>query len=94
MLSLHLIDPNDYTVLDDDQPIGRVRLARERSPSVLAVDRHGEHSRPVVRRRQEHRRGQGFKAPRIAFKDRVGAEALAKAHAAMSYANRPDRDRR
>jgi hypothetical protein len=30
MLALQLIAPNDYTVLEDGQPIGRIRLARER----------------------------------------------------------------
>jgi hypothetical protein len=34
MLTLRLIDPNDYIVLDDGQAIGRIRLARERSPSI------------------------------------------------------------
>jgi hypothetical protein len=33
MLTLRLIDPNDYVVLEDGQPIGRIRLARERSPA-------------------------------------------------------------
>jgi hypothetical protein len=32
MLTLRLIDPNDYTVHEDGQPIGRIRFARERSP--------------------------------------------------------------
>jgi hypothetical protein len=27
-LSLRLIDPNDYIVFEDGQPIGRIRLAR------------------------------------------------------------------
>ncbi len=34
MLTLRLIDPNDYAVHEDGQPIGRIRLARERSPSI------------------------------------------------------------
>jgi hypothetical protein len=34
VLALRLIAPHDYTVLDDGQPIGRIRLARERSPSI------------------------------------------------------------
>jgi hypothetical protein len=31
MLALRLIAPNDYCVLEYGQPIGRIRLARERS---------------------------------------------------------------
>jgi hypothetical protein len=34
VLALRLIAPHDYTALDDGQPIGRIRLARERSPSI------------------------------------------------------------
>lgn len=34
MLTFRLIDPNDYTVHDDGQLIGRIRLARERTPSI------------------------------------------------------------
>ena len=33
-LALRLIAPNDYIVIDDGQRIGRIRLARERSPSI------------------------------------------------------------
>jgi hypothetical protein len=34
MLALRLIAPNDYIVLEDRQPIGRIRLARERTPPI------------------------------------------------------------
>ena len=34
MLALRLIAPNDYIVLEDGQRIRRIRLARERSPSI------------------------------------------------------------
>jgi hypothetical protein len=34
MLALRLIAPNDYSVLDDGQIIGRIRLARDRSPAI------------------------------------------------------------
>ena len=33
MLSLRLIAPNDYSVHEDGQLIGRIRSARERSPA-------------------------------------------------------------
>jgi hypothetical protein len=35
-----------------------------------------------------------FKAAWLASKDKIGAEALAKAYAEMEHANRPDRYRR
>jgi hypothetical protein len=59
MLSLHLIDPNDYLALEDDQLIGRIRLARERSPSIWLWNVTVTHSRPTVRRREDNRRCQG-----------------------------------
>ena len=34
MLTLRMIGPSDYSVLDDGQRIGRIRLASERSPGV------------------------------------------------------------
>jgi len=34
MLTLRLIAPNDYTVHEDGQLIGRIRYTRERSPGV------------------------------------------------------------
>jgi len=34
MLTLRPIDPNDYAVHEDDQRIGRIRYARERSPGI------------------------------------------------------------
>ena len=33
-LALRPVAPNDYIVLEDRQPIGRIRLARERSPPI------------------------------------------------------------
>jgi hypothetical protein len=34
MLALRLIGPNDYSVLEDGQLIGRIRLARDRTPPI------------------------------------------------------------
>jgi hypothetical protein len=51
MLTLRLIDPNDYTVFDDGYPVGRIRLARDRSPSDMVVDRHATTARSALRRR-------------------------------------------
>jgi hypothetical protein len=33
MLALRLIGPNDYSVLEDGQTIGRIRLAQDRMPA-------------------------------------------------------------
>jgi hypothetical protein len=40
MLKLRPIGPHDYSVLEDSQRIGRIRLADERMPPVLALERH------------------------------------------------------
>jgi hypothetical protein len=37
MLALRLIAPNDYTVLEDGERIGRIRLSRERTPWTVTV---------------------------------------------------------
>jgi hypothetical protein len=64
------------------------------------VDRHGDHPRPAVRRppfgdaKSIDDAKARFKAAWLAFKDKVGAEALAKASAEMEHANRPERYRR
>jgi hypothetical protein len=60
MLSLRLIAPNDYVVLEDGQPIGRIRLARERSPSIWRCAAMGD---PVA-------------LPRINFFDRRRKESI------------------
>jgi hypothetical protein len=95
MLALRLIDPNDYTVLDDGQPIGRIRLARERSPSIwlwnVTVTIPGP---PFGDAETIDEAKQRFNTAWSAFKDKHGAEKLAKAYAEMDHANRPERHRR
>ena len=34
MLTMRMIGQNDYSVREDDQPIGRIRFAHERTPGV------------------------------------------------------------
>jgi hypothetical protein len=95
MLTLRLIDPNDYVVLEDGQPIGRIRLARERSPAIwlwtVTVTIPGP---PFGDAKTIDEAKSRFKAAWLAFKERVGPEALVKAYATMNDANRQDRYRR
>jgi hypothetical protein len=82
-------------VLEDGQPIGRIRLARECSPSIwlwnvtmpLPGPPFGEAKNIGEAKAQ-------FKAAWLVFKDKVGSDALAKAYAEMNHANRPERYRR
>ena len=95
MLALCLIAPNDYTVLEDLQIIGRIRLARVRSPAIwlwnVTVVIPGP---PFGSAESIDDAKQCFKAAWITFKDKVGPEKLAQAYKAMNVANRPDRYRR
>jgi hypothetical protein len=95
MLALRLIDPNDYSVLDDGQLIGRIRLARELSPSIwlwtVTVTLPGP---PFGSAATIDQAKAAFKAAWLAFTEKAGPERLAKAYAAMNSANRPDRYRR
>ena len=92
MLALRLTAPNDYTVLEDGQPIGRIRLARERSPPIwlwhVTVTIPGP---PFGDAKNIGEAKVRFKAAWLAFKHKVGAEALAKSYAEMNHANRPER---
>ncbi len=89
MLTLHLIDPNDYTVHEDGQLIGRIRLARERTPSIwlwtLTVPIPGP---PFGDAKTLDEAKARFKTAWLPFKDRHSAEKLANAYATMDAANR------
>ncbi len=95
MLTLRLTDPNDYTVLEDGQPIGRIRYTKERSPGKwlwsVAVNIPGP---PYGDAKTLDEAKQRFKAAWLAFKDKHGPEKLAKVFAKMNFANRHDRYRR
>ncbi len=60
------------------------------------MDRHAHHPRPAPfgDAKTIDQAKERFKAAWLAFKDRVGPEALAKAYAEMSHANRADQYRR
>ena len=94
-LALRPVAPNDYIVLEDRQPIGRIRLARERSPPIwlwtVTVTIPGPPFGDAKTIDDAYAR---FKAAWLAFKDKVGAEALARAYAEIEHANRPERYRR
>jgi hypothetical protein len=95
MLALRLIDPNDYLVLEDGQTIGRIRLVRERSPAIwswtVTIPIPGP---PFGGAKNIDDAKARLKAAWLAFKGRIGEEALAKAYAEMNHANRADRYRR
>ena len=80
MLALRLIDPNDYLVLDDGHPVGRIRLASERSPAIwlwtVTVTIPGG---PFGDAKTIDEAKARFKSSWLAFKNRVGDEALMKA---------------
>jgi hypothetical protein len=94
MLTLRLIAPNDYSVFEDGQLIGRIRLARERSPAIwlwnVTVTIPGP---PFGDAKSIDEAKARFKTAWIAFKEKHGAEKLAKAYEVMNVANRPDRYR-
>jgi hypothetical protein len=77
MLALRLIAPNDYTVLDDGQPIGRIRHARERSPSIwlwhVTMTLPGP---PFGDAKTIDEAKARFKAAWMMFKDKHGAEEI------------------
>lgn len=95
MLTLRLIAPNDYTVHDDGQLIGRIRYTRERSPGLwlwtCTVTLPGP---PFGDAKTLDDAKDRFKAAWLAFKEKHGAEKLAQAFADTNYAARPDRYRR
>jgi hypothetical protein len=92
MLSLRLIAPNDYSVLEDGQHIGRIRLARERSPAIwlwtVTVTLPGP---PFGDAKTIDEAKTSLKAAWIAFKGKHGQEKLAKAYEAANHASRPGR---
>ena len=94
-LALRPIGPNEYRVVESRKPIGRIRLARERSPPIwlwnVTVTIPGP---PFGDAKTIDEAKQRFKAAWMTFKDKVGPEALAKAYAEMEHANRPERYRR
>jgi hypothetical protein len=95
MLTLRLIGPNDYSVHEDGQYIGRIRYARERVPGIwlwhITVTIPGPEFGDAKTIDQAKER---FKEAWLGFKHKHGPEALAKAYEEMNYANRPDRYRR
>ncbi|WP_453942764.1 hypothetical protein [Bradyrhizobium ottawaense] len=87
-----MIAVNDYSVLEDGQPIGRIRFAKERSPGIwlwnVTVPIPGP---PFGDANSISEAKERFKTAWLAFKEKQAPEALAKALAAMNHANRPGR---
>ncbi len=92
MLTLRLIGPNDYTVHEDGQRIGRIRYASERSPGLwlwhINVTLPGS---PFGTAPTLDAAKAAFKSAWFEFKGKQGPERLAKAFATMNAAT--DRER-
>ncbi len=90
MLTLRLIDPNDYLVHEHGQLVGRIRYASERTPGIwlwnVTVTLSGP---PFGSAKTIDEAKQRFKAAWRAFKERHGAAALAEAYAEMEHAIGP-----
>lgn len=92
MLTVRLIGLDDYTVFEDRQLIGRIRLAQERSPTIWVWTVTVALPGPPFGDAQTLDEAKGrFKVAWEAFKDKHGPEALAKAFAETNWANRPRR---
>jgi hypothetical protein len=92
MLALRLIGPNDYSVHEDGKLIGRIQLARDRTPPMwlwqVTVTIPGP---PFGDAKSIDDAKARFKTAWLAFKAKHGPEEMAKAYEAMNHANRPDR---
>lgn len=94
-LTLRLIAPNDYTVHDDGQLIGRIRYTRERSPGfwmwtcIVTLPGAPFGGAPTLENAKAR-----FKEAWETFKGKQSPERLTAAYAEMNHANRPDRYRR
>jgi hypothetical protein len=85
MLNLRMIEPDDYLVLEDGQQIGRIRLAKERSPPMWSW------SVNVLIPGPRFGSAESLASGWEAFKARQTPEKLAIAYETMNHANRPDR---
>jgi hypothetical protein len=90
-LKLRPIGVNDYTVLEGDQRIGRIRFAKERSPGLWQWHCHVHiPGAPFGGATSIEQAKSRFKDAWIAFKARHAPEELAKAYAAMNIRDEPD----
>ncbi|MBB4366748.1 hypothetical protein GGD65_007822 [Bradyrhizobium sp. CIR18] len=92
MLRLRALDPDDYIVFEDGQMIGRIRLARERSPALwlwtVVVAMPGA---PFGNAENIEQAKSKFETAWEALKSEHGPEQIAKAFERMNVANRPGR---
>jgi hypothetical protein len=92
MLTLRLIAPNDYSVHEDGQRIGRIHYASERMRELwlwtVVVTIPGP---PFGSARTLDAAKAQFKRAWERFKEKHGPDELARAYAEMNHANRPGR---
>jgi len=86
MLTLHLDAPDDYTVKEDGQRIGRMRYARERVPGIWVwyIQVHIPGGLPAGSAPDLEGAKAEFREAWEAFKAKHGPEALARAYAEMN----------
>jgi hypothetical protein len=85
MLKLRSIGQNDYSVLEGDQLIGRIRYASERTPGVWLWQVQVHIPGPPVGSTRDFPTAKAeFKAAWLQFKERHGPEKLAEAYKAMN----------
>jgi hypothetical protein len=93
-LKLRPIGVNDYSVLEGDQWIGRIRYAKERTPGIwlwqIQVNIPGP---PFGDAKSIEEAKSRFKDAWIAFKARHTPEQLAKAYEAMNIRDEPEPQR-
>ncbi|MEY9185007.1 hypothetical protein ABIG06_006509 [Bradyrhizobium sp. USDA 326] len=92
MLRLRALDPDDYIVFEDGQMIGRIRLARERSPELwlwtVVVSVPGARSGNAENMEQAKSK---FETAWEALKSEHGSEQIARAFEQMNVVNRMGR---
>ncbi len=90
LLKLRTIGIRDYSVLEGEQRIGRIRFASERTPGIWLwhIQVHIP-AAPFGSAPSLDDAKQNFKTAWLAFKAKHGAEALAAAYRAMNVRDEP-----
>ena len=90
MLTLRLIGVRDYSMFEDGQRIGRIRFASERNPGLWVWHVQVHIPRPPFGSAASlDEAKESFKAAWLAFREKPGREALAKAYAEMNKHSSP-----
>lgn len=94
MLTKRVIGVRDYDIREDGRSVGRIRFAAEGAGGVWLWNINVTISEPPFGAATTYEEARAaFKTAWEAFKAKHGAEALAKAYAAMDHARRRDGSR-